>query len=463
MSDSSSEYRSIFQVAKSYWTGAMDERRRAYCRAWLSRRMRATYGTGTSFYMWFHVVSLVIDPLFIDKAYSLMVLQVTHAVSLVLFLVAIKLFGATAWVSAPMALLAPTVTMLGYAELVRYYTVELQAIDIVILRAWTGFICVTIFQIVYWPGFNPIVRLGMCLSAILCAAYAWSASPSFMRVFPIAVFMVFAAFFANFMGVLRAIAESMRDFDHEEVLLMAEQAKHRAEMEMTRRIHDSMSMPITTDWGSIQVHCYRSTQSVVGGDWAATRSDQSGALYLLVCDAAGKGTQAALVIHAVQSIWADSLTSEVFEPFTWIERLGAALCRMGSGEAHMVTLGLVKILGHTLTYWSAGHLPLFIVTTTAEGTEKIQTVHRANDPLGISMQAQVTPASFTLPEDGNFELLLGTDGVFHDASTLRPRGVAKIIQRLRDKGPEILVDFPDDDDRTLLWAKKRRENLNLSA
>src|SRR5690606_20571795 len=93
------------------------------------------------------------------------------------------------------------------------------------------------------------------------------------------------------------------------------------------------------------IQCVPKKYEQVGGDWAAVRQDANGDVYLLVVDAAGKGLQAALVTHAVQSLWAESLDWPGFDPDSWLKRLNTALLRLGEKQPHMVTAGLLRLSG----------------------------------------------------------------------------------------------------------------------
>ncbi len=70
--------------------------------------------------------------------------------------------------------------------------------------------------------------------------------------------------------------------------------------------------------------------------------------------------QAALICHAVQSLWADSLADSHFDPERFLRRVNSTLFTLGKNQPHTLTLGILRMTKDDLTYWSAGHVPVLV-------------------------------------------------------------------------------------------------------
>src|SRR5690606_10891442 len=132
-------------------------------------------------------------------------------------------------------------------------------------------------------------------------------------------------------------------------------AKVEREMELAKEIQTSLEPPPIIDFGgNMQIHTYQITHYTVGGDWMAVRENGAGDLVMLVADATGKGMQAALVVHAVQALWARFLDDPDFDPADFLDQANRTLLRLGRKKVHSMTVGIAVLSREKLTYWSAG-------------------------------------------------------------------------------------------------------------
>src|SRR5688500_16637108 len=102
----------------------------------------------------------------------------------------------------------------------------------------------------------------------------------------------------------------------------------------------------------MRASCFQKKFGPLGGDWLAVRRLKDGSLAAIVGDATGKGVQASLVVHAVQSLWASALVEPEFEPARWLRHLNQVLLTMGRSQLQTVTVGLLIINERRITYWS---------------------------------------------------------------------------------------------------------------
>jgi hypothetical protein len=236
--------------------------------------------------------------------------------------------------------------------------------------------------------------------------------------------------------------------------LAKEGERLRIEQEMTvaRKIQDSFSDEETElTNGRTRIKWFQTRHGVVGGDWVTTRILSDGRTVAMVVDAAGKGLQAALVVHAVQSLWADALSWEEFEPRKWIRRVNSTLISLGRKAPHSVTLGMVVIGEDRLDYWSAGHVPLYCVMKLG-GQATARRVFGHGSMLGITAEYDLVPESIHLGQS-EVDVILCSDGLNPGGGILRKRQIESLVDEVNTRGFVALRAAPSDDDRSVVWIK----------
>jgi serine phosphatase RsbU (regulator of sigma subunit) len=139
---------------------------------------------------------------------------------------------------------------------------------------------------------------------------------------------------------------------------------------------------------------------------------------------------------------------EPFDPVAWLARANRCLCKMGAKQRQSATIGIVLLGARTVTYWSAGHVPLFI----ASGSENRQV--RKMSPLGnvvghASEDFVVGCRTIELPP-GPATILLGTDGVFSKGLLHTREEILALVDGLRARGEAALFELPTPDDKALV-------------
>ena len=241
--------------------------------------------------------------------------------------------------------------------------------------------------------------------------------------------------------------------------LAAERERIETELELARKIHESFGAPPETKVpGNMIIQSFQSRHSEVGGDWAMIRKLNENRTIVLVADSTGKGIQAALVIHALQSLWARSLQTDDFEPRAFLDEVNGAMVRLGRKEPHSLTVGLLDIYPDRVVYWSAGHIPLFILQEDEElEHDRVKALVSKGNPLGLMQDIAIRPAEYKIP-DNRFCLLLGTDGIFDKGTRFNRRDARQLLDRVRKHGKKSLDLYDVADDKTLIWIKPDRED-----
>ena len=146
----------------------------------------------------------------------------------------------------------------------------------------------------------------------------------------------------------------------------------------------------------MRVEFFQEKHASVGGDWMGSRYDKATeTTTVVVADATGKGVQAALVIHALQSLWADSLDNPLFDPEKWIQRVNNTLVRLGEQKPHTMTMGLLQIEGNHIHYWCCAHIPLYAFIHSSDKTV-IKPLLSSNSILGTQSELSLRKISLSV-------------------------------------------------------------------
>jgi serine phosphatase RsbU (regulator of sigma subunit) len=156
------------------------------------------------------------------------------------------------------------------------------------------------------------------------------------------------------------------------------------------------------------------------------------------------------VLHSVQALWAESLGQPNFDPEEWLRRVNAALCQLGAKKPHMLTLGIAKFSHQGCSYYSAGHLPLFLVSRDAATEQDVVKILLApGTPVGLIQEITIGHAQVDCGRD--FIAFLGSDGFFQTGSHQKRKAILNLKDRLI-AGENLLQESGQtSDDQTLIW------------
>ena len=207
---------------------------------------------------------------------------------------------------------------------------------------------------------------------------------------------------SNTLGLSNFLLQARRSRSHAliEIRSKALDAQNReltqkameSDLALARQMQRSLAPPPETlRSGSFSLHFYHVAHGPLGGDWSATRVLNDGTIIIAVGDVTGKGIPAAMVVQAVQALWAHSLSQPNFVPETWINSVNQTLLMMGKREAHTLTLGVLVLEKLKMTYYSAGHIPV-MMRSLAVGASDIRLVQGIGNILGLQESSELTPA-----------------------------------------------------------------------
>jgi hypothetical protein len=412
----------------------------------------------------FHLSTLVIEPMIEELAPHLGILRIFHLICLGLLAVVVassRFLGLARIRLAllPYVLLCNVGNVLVAKTLMQSSEHAYEPMLMFIYQIATGIVLIVVL-----PFSGALPNLAYCLYHL--AANAWIlAGQGFLGLGLLLVAVILAIAFTLKLVIWGVIVNVFKNDDLAlQRVAAAERALMARDLELARQIQDSIAPPPLVLWRGAVVRYRYHKHSAVGGDWAAIHVDADGGVVCLVADAMGKGLQASLVIHAVQSLWAESLNDgRALDPDEWLRNVNRSLFNMGKGATHMVTLGVLKLTPGKGTYWSAGHVPLFCV---GDGEEpEVRPILSIGSPLGIIAKNHVRSHAFDTSRCRY--LLLGTDGVFEKGTRHNRAEIVGILRRIETEQASLADVSRANDDKTLITidfaaAEDRRRDVEQS-
>jgi hypothetical protein len=264
----------------------------------------------------------------------------------------------------------------------------------------------------------------------------------------------------NWMAFAFAVSEAYAQLVRRDLLRQNEVLKKESlekDLYLAREVQDSFLPPE----GGLKLpqnyvaRFYKTNSHTLGGDWMAYRVLEDKTLVAMILDATGKGTAAALVVHAVQSLWVKSLSYPQFDIEEWIQSINRTLCNLGQRTVHSVTMGMVAFRpGQNLTYYSCGHVPIFATCDGHGEDSKVISLTAGGDILGLKKDCHI--GQITMNDDVSTlrSIFLGTDGIFPRGTRTKLRSIATLEHQLEHADESYLNTVESKDDKLLLWIHR---------
>lgn len=256
----------------------------------------------------------------------------------------------------------------------------------------------------------------------------------------------------------RSDQEAILEFQARRLIANAEQIEREKDLRLAREVQESLLPPESLALGATSIQCFQAKHETVCGDWMAVRGFAGMNTVAVVADATGKGVHAALVAQAVQTLWVDLESGKGFDADAWIRKVNLALLRLGVKKPQTMTMGLLVVAGRQVTYWSAGHIPLFV--REKNGPDMASTTRLVvgrGGMLGMTDQLTLTPQSFVVPGDGEVELMLASDGLFDRGTRYTSPEVDQMFTSVAEEGARFVKRSGAKDDSSLILVRIARE------
>lgn len=248
-----------------------------------------------------------------------------------------------------------------------------------------------------------------------------------------------------------------------------ENEQMQLELDQAGQISRAFIPDRTPKWDDLVVGAFHQPFSRASGDWYAFETSTSGRFrHFLMCDIAGHGAQAAIIVSTCKTVLSMLVAErpESLESVNFIAHyaslLNATLCKHGDGHHTATFLGLtVERDADELHCLTAGH-PRALVFGASPSSSGY--VGKPGSLLGLTRAPKLTVV--TCPFLAGDSVVAYTDGVpfprtparvrkiFETYRHLDPDSAAKFMTiEARDQSPTSGATF--DDDVSLIWFSKR--------
>ncbi len=256
------------------------------------------------------------------------------------------------------------------------------------------------------------------------------------------------------MQSMRTRREAILEYRSRQAEIRAASMRFQRDLELAREIQDSMAPPAHSVMpeGS-QIYCMQMKYEKIAGDWMTVRRFPDHSLVMVCVDATGKGMQAALVVHAIQSLWATTMDDDSFDAKKWLLLVNQALSRLGEKQAHSATAGVAVIKGNRITYWSAGHLPLFLLLGHVKSAQ-LKTLMGKGNILGVGSVLALAPQYIDVAPTLPIRIVLASDGVLEKGTLTQAKDLESLYEGMQRLGAGCLTDLPSQDDKSLILLER---------
>jgi hypothetical protein len=301
---------------------------------------------------------------------------------------------------------------------------------------------------------SRILGVELVVFTTIAAIPLWD-SPLFARWLFVLIFCLGFGHITEHLRFNRIRGEARLEFDARRRIRESERLAMERQLDLARQIQDSYA-PLPTQLMSDQVvvNTYQQKHHALGGDWVGVRELAGGEVAIIVADAAGKGVQAALVTHALQSLWASASLEPGFDPVLFLERVNKTLLILGRASAQTMTIGLALISAAEVVYYSAGHVPCF-VAVAGEAGRYVKALKARGNMVGVVDELDLVPVKLDLSKYAEVNVLLGSDGIFHSANQSRSPFILSTIDKLARDDAKAVLALDSGDDKLLIWVSRK--------
>ena len=313
--------------------------------------------------------------------------------------------------------------------------------------------------IILAPVYNGLA-IALALEHLALAYFAWGPShPDSRTLSWMLILVAFDSFAVGFhiLNYRRMRRHAALELSAHELQIQNERLRVEAiekDMQLAQQIQDSLSPKSDSiSSGRTTVRFFHRRYDILGGDWMGARILKNGDLVLAVADVSGKGIAASIVAQAIHTLWVQALVQDNFEPENWLNDVNSTLIMMGHTELHTATIGLAILTEHRVTYYSCGHVPLFLMKKTNNKTEYTPILSRGNI-VGFTNELDLRPMSAALDQGSTESILLGTDGIFDRGARTKIDKIDHLLEEIEAKGSAALNNDDVRDDKLLIWVKR---------
>jgi hypothetical protein len=261
-------------------------------------------------------------------------------------------------------------------------------------------------------------------------------------------------------GHSREVVRKVSLFLH---VLRSENARLKTDIEQAGLVARAFMPESLPAWPGVRIGAYHRPLNGASGDWYAFEQSPSGRYrHVVLCDIAGHGTQAALIVATCRTVWSMLLTQRLADIESprflaqYVRLLNGALFRNGKSW-HVTTLVAVTLepAARRLHYAACGNLPPLLLRPGLDGRYEARRLKTRYGLLGFEAELGVELEAVAF-ERGD-ELVVRSDGVDLPRSTAKAAAELSRYRKIEVSEAAYLVcqsaRGTPADDQSLLWLR----------
>ncbi len=247
-------------------------------------------------------------------------------------------------------------------------------------------------------------------------------------------------------------------------LQLLEKQEIEREVEIAATIQQGLLPRELPELDNGEIACYTSAARGVSGDYYDVNRNRDGELFGLVCDVAGKGIPASLIMVIIRTIvHIEQRSSYRLRELLDLINRGIA-SDLGADRFATACIFTYRGDSRSFTFANGGHHPALLLRHGAEAFEELDT---PGIPVGIEAETRYAETSTTL-EPGDL-VILYTDGIIEaknsEGERFEEERLRRVIKRAREGSANAIISAiledveafvsgaPQHDDQTLIVLK----------
>jgi hypothetical protein len=446
----------------AFWRGDLPVDKQVFCDDWMQKRSLTAARIFFGFNIIYHLTVSALVALWLEEGDVMIAkAQMHHAVGLIYSAILILAFDRS-FKKIGILYGATQIFVNAGSVIIIAYEVIVGRPEMHVLQAYMVSTAVSFVSIITSPYSKPWGTGAVFLqNSAMIVAMAFLDHSAGMSVALGYIFLSALGWMLQTGIVEKSVKEAAQEYESRKMLAKLARIPLDQELRIAQYIEESFLPPGRLEIGPHAIECLRQRNGQMGGHWFAVRPNGERGVLVLMCETHDHGIQGALILHAVQSLWAEDLSSPNLDPEKWLQKANRALFVLGKTEKHEIEITLVQLDDAILTYWGAGRYPVYLTQTVNESLTEVQAL--TMEVLNIGRGEHVFPRAAKVPVKPGYRVYLGNKNVLSQTQISTANDLERIQDGMRSgTSPQFKIEN-DDQSRCLIVISARKTNRRSQA
>lgn len=393
-----------------FWRGDWPVDKQVFCDDWMQKRSLTAARIFFGFNIIYHLTVSALVELWLEKGDVMIAkAQMHHAVGLIYSAVLILVFDRS-FRKIGILYGATQIFVNAGSVIIIAYEVIVGRPEMHVLQAYMVSTAVSFVSIIASPYSKPwSTGVVFLQNSVMIVAMSFIDQSAGLSVALGSIFLSALGWILQTGIVKKSLKEAAQEYESRKILAKLARIPIDQELRFAQYIEESFLPPDRVEIGPHTIECLRQRNGQMGGYWFAIRPSGETGVFILLCETYEYGVHGALILHAVQSLWAEDLSGQTFDPEKWLQKANRALFVLGKSERHEVEITLVHLDEGILTYWGAGRNPIYLTQVVSESFSEIQSL--SMEVLNIGRSEHVFPRAAKVSVRSGFRVYIGNKNV----------------------------------------------------